>query len=348
MALLDERSRKAVRELFEEGLDRPVHVDLYAGNENPEEVQFSRDLLAELHDLDPRITWSEHPVDGEAKAMGIDASPVLVIGRDLGYGIEYWGAPLGLEARGFLDILVMVSQGDSGLSEKSRTLLALVDRPVRVHSFVTPSCPHCPQSVILNARIAVEARGRVRAIAVEAYQNPDLAARFGVSSVPQQVIDEDETTTTIGTQKEAAMVRQVALRGCTDPAAIASLEAQWKATGSSSLPDTPDHPVELGDDSFDEALKRYPLVVVDFWAEWCGPCRMVAPAIEELASAMAGRVTFGKCNTDHNPRLAARFGISAIPTLLLFREGAFVDRVIGAYPKEAILARVLRAFGMEV
>lgn len=342
MALLDERSRKAVRELFEEGLDRPVHVDLYAGNENPEEVQFSRDLLAELHDLDPRITWSEHPVDGEAKAMGIDASPVLVIGRDLGYGIEYWGAPLGLEARGFLDILVMVSQGDSGLSEKSRTLLALVDRPVRVHSFVTPSCPHCPQSVILNARIAVEARGRVRAIAVEAYQNPDLAARFGVSSVPQQVIDEDETTTTIGTQKEAAMVRQVALRGCTDPAAIASLEAQWKATGSSSLPDTPDHPVELGDDSFDEALKRYPLVVVDFWAEWCMPCRMVAPVVQDLASELKGRVVFGKLDTDANQEIASRYAVHSIPSLIVFRNGREVDRIVGARSKAQLRQEIER------
>jgi len=104
----------------------------------------------------------------------------------------------------------------------------------------------------------------------------------------------------------------------------------------------------VDESNFPALLSEHPRLVVDFWAEWCGPCRMVAPAIEELASAMAGRVTFGKCNTDHNPRLAARFGISAIPTILLFREGALVDRVIGAYPKETIRARVLRAFGMEV
>ncbi len=111
------------------------------------------------------------------------------------------------------------------------------------------------------------------------------------------------------------------------------------------------HPASVlivDESNFPALLSEHPRLVVDFWAEWCGPCRMVAPAIEELASAMAGRVTFGKCNTDHNPRLAARFGISAIPTILLFREGALVDRVIGAYPKEAIRARVLRAFGMEV
>jgi thioredoxin 1 len=94
-------------------------------------------------------------------------------------------------------------------------------------------------------------------------------------------------------------------------------------------------------------LSDHPRLVIDFWAEWCGPCRMVAPIIEELATAMAGHVTFGKCNTDENPRLAARFGISAIPTILLFREGALLDRIIGAYPKEAIRARIIRAFGLK-
>ncbi len=333
MALLDERSRKAVQELFAEGLLRPVHVDLYAGDQNPEETQFSRDLLADLHEVDTRVTWSEHPLDDEAKARGIEASPALVIGRDLGYEIEYWGAPLGLEARGFLDVLMMVSRGDSGLSDRSRSLLALVDRPVRLHSFVTPSCPHCPGSVLLNARIAVEARGRVRAIAVEAYQNGDLAARFGVSSVPQQVIDEDETTITIGTQKEAAMVRQVALRGTSDPAAVTSLEMQWKTSGSHSLPESPDHPVDLGDDSFDEALSRYPLLVVDFWAEWCMPCRMVAPVVHDLASELKGKVVFGKLDTDANQEVAARYAVHSIPSLIVFRNGLEVDRIVGARTK---------------
>jgi len=342
MALLDDRSRKAVRELFEEGLDRPVHVDLYAGDDNPQETQFSRDLLDELSALDPRVTWSEHALDDRAKAEGIEMSPTLVIGRDLGYRIEYWGAPLGLEARGFLDILTMASKGDSGLSEKSRTLLALVERPVRIHAFVTPSCPHCPQSVMLNARIAVEARGRVRAIAVEAYENPDLAARFGVSSVPQQVIDEDETTTTIGTQKEGAMVRQVALRGASDPAAIASLEAQWKAGGSSSLPESPDHPVELGDDSFDEALGRYPLMVVDFWAEWCTPCRMVAPIVHDLATELKGKVVFGKLDTDASQEVAARYAVHSIPSLIIFRNGQEVDRIVGARSKAQLRQEIER------
>jgi len=103
--------------------------------------------------------------------------------------------------------------------------------------------------------------------------------------------------------------------------------------------------IEIVDDTFRETLQEHPSLVIDVWAEWCGPCRMVAPVIEDLAGEFAGRVTFGKCNVDENPAIAGSFSITAIPTLLFFANGMLVDRVVGAYPKEAIKARVMRAFG---
>jgi thioredoxin 1 len=96
--------------------------------------------------------------------------------------------------------------------------------------------------------------------------------------------------------------------------------------------------------NFQQMLAAHPRLVVDFWAEWCSPCRMVAPVIAELAKEMTGKVTFGKCNTDKNQRVAASFGISAIPTIILFADGRIIDTVVGAYPKEPLRARIMKAF----
>jgi thioredoxin 1 len=82
------------------------------------------------------------------------------------------------------------------------------------------------------------------------------------------------------------------------------------------------------------------LVMVDFWAEWCGPCRAIAPVLEELVGASEGRVVLMKVNVDENPGLAARYGIQSIPTILFIKQGKVVDRVIGAVPK-ALLQDVL-------
>jgi thioredoxin 1 len=93
-----------------------------------------------------------------------------------------------------------------------------------------------------------------------------------------------------------------------------------------------------------ELLKAHPALVIDFWAEWCGPCRRIGPIIEELAQEFAGKVTFGKCNTDENQQLAMELSISAIPNIVFFSNGQLVDRVIGAYPKEAIREKILKNF----
>lgn len=102
------------------------------------------------------------------------------------------------------------------------------------------------------------------------------------------------------------------------------------------------HPVHAA--NFRQLLSANPFLVIDFWAEWCGPCRMVAPVIEELSREFTGTVTFAKCNTDENPGIAGGFGISAIPTIILFRDGTAVDMVVGAYPKEALKTRIKKAF----
>ena len=93
----------------------------------------------------------------------------------------------------------------------------------------------------------------------------------------------------------------------------------------------------LTDDNFDEQINKVsgPLLV-DFWAAWCGPCKMIAPSLEQLAGEMAGRATVAKVNVDENGDVANRFGIRSIPTLMIFKEGRVVDQIVGALPKEQI------------
>lgn len=103
---------------------------------------------------------------------------------------------------------------------------------------------------------------------------------------------------------------------------------------------TLDKPIVVSDRNFDQTAKNYPLIVVDCWAPWCGPCRAIAPVIEELAKQFSGKVVFGKLNVDENPETQMKYGIMAIPTLLVMKNGAEVDRIVGNLPKNQLEARI--------
>ncbi len=96
----------------------------------------------------------------------------------------------------------------------------------------------------------------------------------------------------------------------------------------------------LTDENFESAIKEHPLILVDFWAAWCFPCKMIAPTIEELAKEYKGKVTFAKLNVDENPKTAMQFGVTSIPTLILFKNGEIADKIIGAVPKEYLESKI--------
>jgi thioredoxin 1 len=100
--------------------------------------------------------------------------------------------------------------------------------------------------------------------------------------------------------------------------------------------------IELTDANFDEIISSDKPVLVDFWAEWCGPCKMIGPLVEELAGDYEGKAVIGKLNVDENPSVTARFGVRSIPTLLVFKGGQIVDKQVGAVPK-SVLAQKLAA-----
>ncbi len=104
--------------------------------------------------------------------------------------------------------------------------------------------------------------------------------------------------------------------------------------------------MELTDANFSNTVKESALpVMVDFWAPWCGPCRLVAPIVEELAEAYSGRLQVAKVNTDDSPSVASQFNIRSIPTLLFFKNGQVVDQVIGAVPKDRLQRKVEEILG---
>ena len=130
-----------------------------------------------------------------------------------------------------------------------------------------------------------------------------------------------------------------------DEGRLATSEARCGRCGeklSAGAGEQESKPVTISDQTFEREVvqARGRPVLVDCWAPWCGPCRMIAPILDELAAESAGRYRIAKLNVDENPQTSSRFNIASIPTMLIFKDGKLIDRLIGAQPKQAIAERL--------
>ncbi|MCC7358010.1 MAG: thioredoxin [Anaerolineales bacterium] len=203
-----------------------------------------------------------------------------------------------------------------------------------------------PFDAALNDLARAEA-GKLLVVKIKPGENPESARRFQVRTPPVLVtVRAGAALTTaqpVGAADLSAHVAYLLGRGPRpEPKAPPRTEAPAAAGAAGAA-----HPLTVTDASFEaDVLRAAEPVLVDFWAPWCGPCRMVAPTVEKLAGELAGRLRVAKVNTDENPRVARQFDIQGIPTMMIFQGGRLVTRWSGAEPEGAIRRRLQQAVGL--
>lgn len=195
--------------------------------------------------------------------------------------------------------------------------------------------------------------GRLLVAKVDADAEPALVSQYNVNQFPTLLVTRDaQVVGRIVGQTTAASIQpwiDYLLHGGAKPTTTPAPErtphgnARTKPTaGTSARGHAMGVPVVLTDATFQQEIAGAKVALVDFWAEWCGPCRMVAPSVDQLARDFAGRVLVAKVNVDQNPRTAQTFNIMSIPALLIFHNGRVVDQIVGAQPLPVLRSRLER------
>jgi thioredoxin 1 len=232
--------------------------------------------------------------------------------------------------------------------------------------FWKEQCPPCDQLNPHLDRLAREYAGKLLIAKVDAGSEKELLKRFNISALPGVVFIKEGRAEAVTAGaiawRDLQSWADYLIRGGARPAlpsgpSIALHPARPTAprpphrnggsrpadARSASSTQVYDHPVHLTDATFDQmVLHAQTPVLVDFWAQWCGPCHMIAPTVEALAREFSGKLLVGKLNVDENPRIAARYGIMSIPTLLIFKNGRVADQIVGALPAPALRQRVMQ------
>lgn len=221
-----------------------------------------------------------------------------------------------------------------------------------------------PQSSELDSvlnQVAERHAGRALVAKVDAEAEAELVKRYDIRLLPSVVVIKDGKVeaTLPGRVPDQAIQEWMSylLGGGTRPATASGpgvpaatgrpLPVNGKHHQSADQPatarDQSAAPQTITDANFDQVINSRIPVLIDFWAEWCGPCRMVAPSVEQLAQEFAGRAIVGKLNVDHNPATARRYNIMSIPALYIFKNGQVIDQIIGAQPLPVLRQRLMRA-----
>ena len=229
-------------------------------------------------------------------------------------------------------------------------------------------CSPCEQLNPSLERLASQYAGSLLVAKVDADSDKDLLKRFNITALPGIVFVKDGRSQAVaaGAVSESDLRRwaEYLIRGGARPPIPSGPSISLQPTrtaapppphrnsgartartgaGAASAAKTYDHPVQLNDANFDHfVMGATTPVLVDFWAQWCGPCHMIAPTVEALAKEFSGKLLVGKLNVDENPRVASRYGIMSIPTLLVFKDGRVVDQIVGALPAPALRQRVMQ------
>ena len=204
-----------ITKAFEE-LENPVQILFFSSNEQCEYCNETQQLLTEISELDARVSLSTHNLAQDAAVAAtyqITKAPgIVVAGKDgdtiIDLGIPFSGIPSGYEFSTLITDILLASKRDSGLGAETREFLKTLKTPLLLQVFVTPTCPYCPQAVLLAHKMAMENPTMIRAEAVEATEFPELANQFRVQGVPQTVINSGKGTA-VGAYPEARMLAEI-------------------------------------------------------------------------------------------------------------------------------------------
>ncbi|MGP8320805.1 MAG: protein disulfide oxidoreductase [Methanosarcinaceae archaeon] len=325
MVLLKDEDREQIKEIFGQ-LQNEVTLSFFTQEFECEYCKHTHELIDELEPLSDKINVAIYDFVKDADKVlefNIEHIPAIAISGMSDYKIRFYGVPGGYEFSSLINAIINSSMNMTALDNATKEQLSFIDTPVKIRIFVTPMCPHCSRAVQIAHQMAIE-NPNIESIMIEATEFPELANKYNVYAVPKIVIN--DVVEFEGGVPESQFLQKVL--------SAVGIEPPKDDIAFLDLKDMPDNPIHVTDSDFDNIVNGYPLVLVDFWAEWCGPCHMVAPIVEALAKEHSGKLVCAKMDVDRNPETATGFNTSSIPTLILFKDGAEVERLVGAVPKQ--------------